>query len=289
MKIYLAGAITGNNGYIYRKIERYMNIRLVDYKRVFNKRLKEDMKLFLAGEGGKVSFGLDVFTDIYILESFYYLQKNEWMKALVKQNILKGFLLDSGAFTFMTGAGGKVNWEEYVDKYAQFIKDYDIDLFFELDIDSVVGLEKVEELRKRLEDKAEKKCIPVWHKSRGKECFIKMCKDYNYIAIGGIVTKEIKRTEHPVFAWLIKTAHENNCKIHGLGYTNLKGLEKYKFDSVDSTSWLYGNRGGYIYMFNGRTIVQINCPEGMRLKDKEVALHNFQEWVKFQRYAESNL
>lgn len=282
-----------------------MNIYLVDYERVFNEGLREDMRIFLAGEhdikngknmtkvflseNQKNGFELEVFTDIYILESFYYLQENEWMKRIIKRKVFKGLLLDSGAFTFMTGVGGVVNWEEYVDRYAQFIKGYDIDLFFELDIDSVVGLKKVEELRIRLEDKVGKKCIPVWHKSRGKDYFIKMCKDYDYIAIGGIVTKEIKRSEHPVFAWLIKTAHENNCKIHGLGYTHLKGLERYKFDSVDSTSWLYGNRGGYIYKFNGRTIEAIQCPKGMRLKGKEAALHNFKEWVKFQKYAENNL
>ena len=44
---------------------------------------KDMTKLFLAGEGQKRSFNLEVFTNIYILESFYYLQKNDWMKNLI--------------------------------------------------------------------------------------------------------------------------------------------------------------------------------------------------------------
>lgn len=35
-----------------------------------------------------------------------------------------------------------VNWDEYVEEYAEFIIKYDIKLFFELDIDAIVGLKK---------------------------------------------------------------------------------------------------------------------------------------------------
>lgn len=116
-----------------------------------------------------------------------------------------------------------------------------------------------------------------------------MVKDYKYVAIGGIVTKEIKRTEHRIFTNLIDIAHNAGAKVHGLGYTNLEGLKKYKFDSVDSTTWLYGNSRGTIYKFNGETIVQISKPDGTRLNARAVAINNFKEWVKFQQYARNNL
>ena len=156
------------------------------------------------------------------------------------------FLLDSGAFTFMSGSHkGGINWDEYVEEYAAFINRWDVKLFFELDIDSVVGLPETERLREKLEALTGKKPIPVWHRNRGKEYFIKMCEDYPYVALGGIVTKEIDRKKYETaFPWFIKTAHEHKCKIHGLGYTTVANLKKYHFDSVDSTSWLYGNRGG---------------------------------------------
>lgn len=79
-------------------------------------------------------------------------------------------------------------------------------------------------------------------------------------------------------------------KIHGLGFTALASLPKYHFDSVDSTSWTTGNRFGAVYRFDGKTIVKIGKGEGQRLKDsRAVAINNFNEWVKFQKYAETHL
>jgi hypothetical protein len=225
---------------------------------------------------------------VYILESFYYVK--EWMIPYI-QNYWH-FLLDSGAFTFMTGKndGTGVNWDDYVDRYAEFINANKIDLFFEVDIDNVVGLKEVERLRARLEAKTGKQCIPVWHKKRGKQQFLDICRDYPYVALGGIVAKEFDRKEYQVFPWFIDTAHSYRAKIHGLGFTNLKLLSQYHFDSVDSTAWVYGNMSGKIYSFTGKTLVTQDKQSGQRLKSaRDAAIHNFKEWVKFQRYAEVHL
>jgi hypothetical protein len=69
----------------------------------------------------------------YILESYYYARTNKWFMKLLPQ--FKSFLLDSGAFTFMSDVKNTVPWDEYVEQYAEFINHYGIDLFFELDID----------------------------------------------------------------------------------------------------------------------------------------------------------
>lgn len=197
------------------------------------------------------------------------------------------FLLDSGAFTFMNNIKKSVDWYEYVLRYSDFIKAHNIDNFFELDIDNVVGIKEVEKLRDKLESNTGKRCIPVWHKSRGKKYWLKMIKEYNYVAVGGIVTKEIKKQDHYIFEWLLKTAKENNCKVHGLGYTNLDGVKKYKFHSVDSASWLYGNLSGVIYKFDGSALKKVKTKK--RLKTKEAANNNFKEWLKFQKYAKEHL
>ena len=257
--------------------------------------IRESMSKFLNESDGSSSsvsedFVRDVkLSEMSILESFYYLRKNEEFMALAKH--FGSFLLDSGAFTFMTGAHkGAINWDEYVEDYARFINKHDIKLFFELDIDSVVGLQEVERLREKLEALTGKKPIPVWHKNRGKEYFIKMCENYPYVALGGIVTKEIPRQKYEKgFPWFIKTAHLHRCKIHGLGYTTILNLPKYHFDSVDSTAWLYGNRGGYLYKFNPSkgTMDQLKA-DNARLKSREGAVNNFREWVKLCKYAEAN-
>jgi len=288
MKIYLAGGGAGNVSYIWKgnTQDEAMNIFLADtYSRPY---VFDEMKIHLAGNDGYRKDGLFCTRQISILESFFYLEKQDWMFPYI-QNEHWDFLLDSGAFTFMSDKKTAVNWDEYVGRYCEFVKNYKIENFFELDIDSVVGLKEVERLRAKIERLTGKQPIPVWHKSRGLDYWKGVAKDYKYIAIGGIVTREIKLNEHPVFANLIGIAKEQGVKVHGLGYTNLKGLERYKFDSVDSTSWLYGNRKGSVFKFNGRTIVDIPKPPGTRLASREVALNNFREWVKFQKYAEQNL
>lgn len=260
MKIFLAGGISGNLREFWQRV---MKIYLADPRS--RGEVMDAMKVYIAGDNNKKKifreqlYGCDFFTGenalkgINILESFYYLRKNEEFMTLVKH--FGSFLLDSGAFTFMSGSHkGGINWDEYVEEYAAFINRWNVQLFFELDIDSVVGLTEVERLREKLESLTGKKPIPVWHRNRGKEYFIKMCENYPYVALGGIVTKEIDRKKYETaFPWFIKTAHDHKCKIHGLGYTTVANLKKYHFDSVDSTAWLYGNRGGYLYKFNPRT------------------------------------
>ena len=248
------------------------------------------MKVYLAGEHEVKNGSLADWRGLDILESFVYCEKNRHFNRLVNAGQIN-LLLDSGAFTFMSDKNnqGGVNWNAYIDRYAAFVLEHKIEKFFELDIDSVVGLKEVERLRTRLESLTHRQSIPVWHRARGLDYWRSMVKEYEYVAIGGIVTREIKQHEHGIFTNLINIAKENGARVHGLGYTNLKGLEKYKFDSVDSTSWLYGNRSGEVFKFNGKTIVSITKPPGTRLNARDVAINNFTEWVKFQKYAEKNL
>lgn len=285
MEIYLAGGLTGNLSKYWKEIAASDSFNPSYREHIRNKA----MEVFLAGEH-PVKNGKDADWDgLNILETYYYLQKNKEFPRLIGS--FQNFLLDSGAFTFMSGAK-QVNFDEYVEGYVSFIKKWDIKNFFELDIDSVVGLAEVERLRKKLEILSGRKPIPVWHKSRGKEYFVKMCENYPYVAIGGIVTKEIPIKQYEkLFPWFIKTAHQHGCKIHALGYTNIKGLHKYRFDSVDSTAWLYGNMSGTVYKFDARNgvINTIKAKPNQRLRSKLVAVNNFNEWVRFMKYARACL
>lgn len=249
------------------------------------------MKIYLAGENGKKSIlskmnELEV-KKINILESYYYLRNNEDFARLHKR--FGSFLLDSGAFTFLSqNTKNRIDWDKYIEEYAKFINKFDIELFFELDIDSIVGIKEVERLRDKLEFLTHKKPIPVWHINRGKEYFEWMCKNYPYVALGGVVIKEIPIEKYEkLFPWFINEAHKNNSKIHCLGYTRVENLKYFHFDSVDSTAWIYGNRGGYLYHFDikNQAMAQIKKPQNTRLKSREVALHNFCEWIKLVKYA----
>ena len=224
----------------------------------------------------------------YALESFFYVKKgNQFMDYLPQ---FKGFLLDSGAFTFRQNVGVKANWNQYVEEYADFINHYKIELFFELDVDTEIGYENVLILRNKLEKLTNRQCIPVWHKNRGKEDFIKMCKSYPYVAIGGLVGSINNNTSiKKHLPWFISTAHSCGAKIHGLGFTSLERLKEYHFDSVDSTSWVSGNRFGKVYKFMDGKMLIYDRKANQRIKTKLTAINNFVEWTKFGKWAETHL
>lgn len=179
---------------------------------------------------------------------FSFLGANSVAMNYAKSESCKSYLLDSGAFTFLYGAGKKVDFDSYVDQYIDFINENKILLFFEMDVDTIVGLPKVEAYRRRIENKTGKRPIVVFHKERGKEYFLDMCKNYPYVAIGGIAGRGNQRREYlPYFRWFIDKAHEHGAKIHGLGFTDFAHIRDLPFDSVDSTSWLCGGRYGNMY------------------------------------------
>lgn len=238
------------------------------------------MRLFLASTYSKTYLSEEIKTSKYLLESFYYF--DTWQIPLIKSS--KSFLLDSGAFTFLQKGGNTVDWDSYIDKYIDFIKANDVDLFFELDIDAVVGYEKVKEMRRRMERKTQKQCIPVWHRSRGPDEYIRLCDEYPYIAIGGFAIKDIKPEEYKCIHKLLSVAASKNTKVHGLGFTP-KNVMDYDFFSVDSSSWTSGSRFASIYQFTGNEIRTIKKPPNTRLINyKELDRHNIKQWIKYQSY-----
>lgn len=244
------------------------------------------MRLHLAGicsaDGIKDELG-DI---LYGLESFAYWKP--WEGAYIKK--WKGFLLDSGAFTFIMSGKVGADFESYVDKYIEFVKAYQIERFFEMDTDSVHGYDKVRQIRHRIENAVGRQTIPVWHITRGMDDFRAMCKDYKYVAIGTMVNKNGKklRIKH-IEKQLIDMAHEQGCQIHGLGRTSDTDF-RMGYDSVDSTSWLSATRWGSVPQFMNGRIVNVNHPNKRMCRGRIDALHHsIQAWKKMQQYADKYL
>ena len=248
------------------------------------------MRIYLAGIEILINRVQSVITaspqKIYALSSFFYARNKTAYTPIIPY--FKDFLLDSGAFTFIKHQTSHLNWDEYLEQYADYIRRLGIKRFLELDIDAVVGYEKVKEYRARLERIVGLPCIPVWHRMRGQEEFFRLCNEYSYIALGGIAVKHIKQTEYKYFPWFINEAHKRNCQIHGLGMTDFRVIKKCHFDSVDSTTWVAAQRYGIIYKFDGKKIYQIPKPPGTRAR-QGVLEFSFMEWVRFQKYALTHL
>lgn len=253
------------------------------------------MRLYLAGVYNfKYYLGEDIRKSISTLESFYYVQGDKAFMEYIVATPPKNFLLDSGAYSFLnaikTKKNYRIDWDSYLSKYIEFIKATKVKDFFELDIDSLVGIKKVEEFRDRLERETGMQSIPVWHFGRGKDYFIEMCKNYSRVAFGGILTDGIKTTAIlKALPWFTKTAREHDCIVHGLGLSHL-GIEKLYtgLDSVDSTTWTSGSRFGKIFKFTNNKIrtVYNNCDPNKRVKVRELTKHNFEVWLQYQKYLE---
>lgn len=221
----------------------------------------------------------------YNLMSFFYIRasKKSELAKFVRDNS-EEVLIDSGAHSFQKGV--KVDWVEYTKQYAQFIKEFDrpnVVGYFEMDVDNIIGYDKVLELRKILENVSDK-IIPVWHKNRGIQDFKDMCKKYagKVIAITGFKNEDIKDEQYMMF---LKYAKKYNCKVHCLGMTRKKILDKVPFDYADSSSWLqngvYGtiiNKGKVTKEFskkNRNVLFLENYKEGMKMQE-----HYHQKWRK---------
>lgn len=257
------------------------------------------MRLFLAGYEANPYIELFEDKSFFILGSFYYLRKSkkDYLKHYINyvKNIPNDFILDSGAFSLLNSNKNLddflSNLDKYIQEYINFINEYDIKHFIELDIDSLVGYERVKEIRKKIEKETKKKCIPAWHLSRGLDEYDKLTKEYDYIAIGGIVTKEIKKKYYDkIFPILLKIAKKNNCKAHGLGFTSVE-CEKYDFYSVDSTSWKTCVRYVRIYSFNTKTkemksklISKTHIVDQKGDKCIKLLKISLKEWIKYQKY-----
>lgn len=217
------------------------------------------------------------------LMSYYYIKGKTDLAEFIRDHS-EEVLIDSGAHSFQRGK--KVDWVKYTQEYAEFIRKFDrpnVVGFFEMDVDKIIGYDKVLELRKILES-ASDKIIPVWHDSRGIDDFKKMCQDYagKVVAISGIAGRDIK--DHQ-FIMFLKYAKKYGCKVHCLGMTRKKILDKVPFDYTDSSSWVQQTVYGHI---QGKGKVSKDFSRTKRgvvfkenyLNGVEMQKHYYQKWRK---------
>lgn len=221
------------------------------------------------------------------LMSYFYIQKSNYDLGCFIRDNSEEVLIDSGAHSFQFGK--KVDFLEYTKQYAEFIKKFDrpnVIGYFEMDVDNVIGYDKVLELRKILENVSDK-IIPVWHRNRGIEDYKKMCKQYSgkIVAITGFANKEIRDEQYIMF---LKYAKKYNCKLHCLGMTRKKILDKVPFDYVDSSSWkqsgLYGRIDGKgkvtkeFSKIKREVVFKENYLAGKKMQE-----HYYQKWRKVSK------
>ena len=212
-------------------------------------------KVFFAGSETSVNLDALLKNNIKnLLFSFVYIEKIKDIEKLFSKlkEEKKTIMIDSGAHTLQHKIK-IVNYDKFFQDYLFFLKKYKkyIDLFVELDIDNVVGWDKVEFWRETM-TKTIGEPIIVWHKWSEKLTkrllFEEYCKKYSYI---GIPNKDLKNIN---LNYAFTKLKEYKTKCHGFAMTKPDIMKKFNFTSVDSTSWLSGARYGNTYLFKNNTI-----------------------------------
>ena len=187
----------------------------------------------------------------------------------------KNIIVDSGGYSFQTRPI-QLKHDQYFKIYKKFIEHTHtnpmVKGFFELDIDNMVGYDKVKEYRNELLEITDK-IIPVWHKSMGVKEYKLLCEKYDFIAIPCTQDRAIKKENYLKF---VKYAHKHNCKVHGLGMLRPSILNKVPFDTCDGTSWFKASRFGKM---NGK---KVNSTYNQKNKFKLIYIE-LMEHIRFQK------
>jgi len=244
------------------------------------------MKLFLSGAENKKN--LQLLIDVkqkYIFMSYLYLKKRESLISNLRENGIK-IMLDSGAYTFLvryTVAKEKgstvedpvmnylgISYEQYAKEYTEFIRknqDWIISAV-DLDIQRIIGIEKVDELRSKyfipLEKEVETKICYVLHKPdiEVKGRVGKLFRTYGYLGFSKI-------HDSLPYGKVFSYAKKHNTKIHGFAVTGIE-IRKFPFFSVDSTTWTMGARFGTTYILKGGTLQVFDHTQKHRRKTYKI-------------------
>lgn len=193
-----------------------------------------------------------------------------------------GFILDSGAFTFLTTASRPFEWMcQYAERYGAFVGSNGIENFVELDMYDIYGIDRTAHINKILKRAAGgREPIPVWHKGLGVGFYKDLCKSHKFIMIGGIASGDIKPSEYDDIAKLVAYAHRQGVAVHGLGFSRLTLLKKMKFDKVDSTAWVCGKKYAYAqYWVNGK-LHEFKKPKKCEYNEDATVAQNVRTWLK---------
>lgn len=179
----------------------------------------------------------------YVLMSYHYMKskpKDFLKKRLEKHPDVKVFI-DSGTFTFVQKMDEYKDkpdsfWEKYMTEYTEWVR-YNKEHIFacaDLDLDILVGTEKVDEWRKKYFEPLQKEGIEVcyiWHEERGMQGWEEMCRRYPYV---GLSTENADFTLQKLMR-MLNIAKKYNSRVHGMATTKTDLLVRVPFFSCDSS------------------------------------------------------
>lgn len=204
-----------------------------------------------------------------ILFSYYYHSDKKFgeLKKRFFPNGIKVFA-DSGGFTAME-QGVEID----LPTYCKWLKENSqhFDAYANLD---VIGNQVLTRRNQAFMEEEGTSPLPVFHVGSGFKELQRLCEQYSYVAIGGMVPYMKKAKDINAF---LKRVFDiaGDTKLHGFGCTNLKVLFEFPWYSVDSATWLVGIRYGEVPIFNRR-----------KLTIERISFRDWSKWRTYRREVE---
>jgi hypothetical protein len=194
------------------------------------------MKLFFAGSESFIELVKEKKANM--LMSYYHIKKD--MKAnpkiKVTYNIEADLFIDSGAFSAFS-LGSKID----IDVYIEFCRNTDANYYAVLD---VIGNPEGTLTNQLYMESKGVSPVPCFHYGEDFKYLDYYCKNYEFVAIGGLVP--INKSAKERWLDMVFSKYPNH-KFHGFGLTSAELVTRYPWFSVDSSSWLSGGKTGALF------------------------------------------
>lgn len=179
------------------------------------------------------------------LVSFHYHQKTDLQDIIDAYTGPCEVFADSGAYS-AASLGVTISLNEY----AAWLKDWAGHLTVRATLDVIGDHHATMRNTHKLEDMGFR-VLPVFHVGTPWAELEKLCAEYDYVALGGMVPHA--KIPDAVLRWLVRCfqiARDHGTVFHGFGQTKLDVLAKLPFYSVDSSAWSAGMRFGQLYLWD---------------------------------------
>lgn len=193
------------------------------------------------------------------LTSFHFHAKTDLQELVDLRNGPCQIFADSGAYSAIT-VGATINFQEY----AAWLRQWDQLLTVKATLDVIGDHAATMRNTRRLEDLG-LQVLPVFHVGTPLVELEKLCAEYDYLALGGMVPH--KGSGPALLRWLVRcfqVAQHTGTVYHGFGQTSQRILSSLPFFSVDSSACAKGARFGEMMLWDDRkrgfTMVPVGNP-----------------------------
>lgn len=187
--------------------------------------------------------------EVNILGSFFEANNNKKnIDAFFNNKYAKLRFIDSGAYSAFT-RGIEINIDDYIDFITEYINK---DMIY-ANLDIIGDWEATEKNQRYMESKGLNP-LPTFHYGTPLDKLKEMIKEYDYIALGGLVPLALQRKKLQNWLDVCFSIIKTDCKVHGFGVNSFYLWKRYPFFSVDATSWLMGEKFRRVIYFEGNEL-----------------------------------